>query len=183
MKILHLLTFTVPLKCTYSAEVKEVTNTDIFNSFRLQPPASVIKGYVGEVQWISPLPGEKFVRHFWYIEPLLENSPSIVLLRFDESLSFNPSTQPIRLPSFVNYTYDAWASHMLGFDAPPGFFAAQLQSVNANIRNNSVCDFVSNFANYEMCAIEVGPGYEDGEIISYNAFTGNADFIGNFMVD
>lgn len=72
---------------------------------------------------------------------------------------------------------------MLGFDTPPGLFTAQLQFANTNIRENSVCDFLYNFADYEMCAIEAGPGYAGGSIIRYNGFTGNADIYGkNFVV-
>jgi len=162
--------------CTSSIISENFALTDLHCTGRiLIPPASVIEAYVGDVQWVSPLPLGKFVRHFWYIESSLENSPNIVLLRFHEPLTFNPNIQPIRLPSLVNFSYDTWASYMLGFDAPLGILSSQLQSVNANIRKSNACNFYDNFADHEICAIEAGIGYDsDFAVRRFNLFTGGA---------
>lgn len=144
----------------------------MFLSFSFVPPARVIETHVGNVEWNSPLPPARFVRHFWYIEPSFE-TPNIVLLRFHEPLTFNPNIQPIRLPSLVDFSYEAWASYSLGFDTSSGLFRAQLRSANAIIGSNSVCNFQDNFPDHEMCAHDGGPVYE-GAIRRYNGFTGGA---------
>lgn len=146
---------------------------NFFLFFSFEPPANSIEIFDGSVLFRTPLTPTGFVRHYWYIQPSIENSPNIVLLRLHESLTFNPNIQPIRLPSHENFSYEDWVSYILGFDTQDGPFSAQLQSANANIRNNSLCNFSGNTADHEICASEGSPSLDEGPLIRRNGFTGD----------
>lgn len=113
------------------------------------------------------------VRHYWYIEPSRENIANIVLLRLRETLTFNPNIQPIRLPSNENFSYEAWSTHILGFQTPVGSFSAQLQSVHTSVFNNSLCNFSDYIADHEICGNEGSDINGSGPIKIFDAFTGN----------
>lgn len=96
------------------------------------------------------------VRHYWYIEPSCENSPTLVLARFHKTLTFNPNVQPIRLPSLDNFSYEGWSSYLLRRPA-------RLQSTNASILSNSLCSFQdAKMDDHEICATDGTQGFQIG---------------------
>lgn len=145
-----------------------------FIFFRFNPPAHSIETLIGSALFLQPIAPTGFVRQYWYIQPSNESRPGIVLLRLHESLNFNPNIQPIRLPSHKNFLYEHWASYILGFYEPRGPFTGQLQSANANILNNSLCNFSGNTADHEICANDNSPPYNTS-LIRWNGFTGDDD--------
>ncbi|XP_037027374.1 uncharacterized protein LOC119068073 [Bradysia coprophila] len=145
------------------------------------PPASSIELYVGLAQWPLTTP-TNFVRHFWYIEPSPENSPSIVLYRLHESLIFNPNVHPIRLPFYQNFYYEGWSSLVLGYGSLSSeTYAAQLQSVHTSITNNSLCNVAID--EHEICGIEsrepneTDAGFSGGAWIVYEYTDAGLEFI------
>ncbi|XP_037040519.1 coagulation factor X-like [Bradysia coprophila] len=139
----------------------------------LNPPANSIEALIGFAQWNSSSTATHFVRSYWYIEPSPENRPNIVLFRMNSTITFNPNVHPIRLPFYQDFDYEGWSSLMLGFRSPDGPSTPHLQSMEASIFNNNQCDFDSDFADHDICAIDSGELYQ-GPIRRFNSFTGGA---------
>jgi len=120
----------------------------------LDPPANSIEVVLGSVRFaLLPVP-TNFVRHFWYIEPTSENQPNIVLFRMHETIEFNPSVQPMRMPFYVDYRYEGWSSLILGFQLKFNNYE-YLQSVNVSILSNSLCTFEGRrIADHDICCID-----------------------------
>lgn len=138
------------------------------------PPPDSIETYIGSVQYsvFENWPPANFVRHYWYINSTLENSPNIVLLRLHETLIFNPNVQPIRLPSHRDFSYKEWSSYTIGFRTLP--LLLQLQSAHISILNNSLCNLPDYIADHEICGIADGDPRQDGPEIRFEVFTGTA---------
>ncbi|KAG4077419.1 hypothetical protein HA402_002846 [Bradysia odoriphaga] len=137
--------------------------TDFFCvGHHLTPIPNYIEIYFGSVQLSWSLIPTNYARHYWYIEPTPEDSPRMVLLRFHETLTFNPNIQPIRLPSPENFSYEAWSSYLLGFDLSSGNAIAHLQSTQASILNNSLCNFHGIIHDYEICATDGSERFDVG---------------------
>lgn len=126
--------------------------------------------FIGSAQWGHPLVVTTLVRHYWFIAPSVENSPSIVLARLHETITFNPNIHPIRLPSSGNFDYVGWSSLQLGFESVAGIFFAYSQSAETTILNNNLCNF--DPGDHEMCGVNGGDTLEFG-LVRLNAFIGN----------
>jgi len=143
----------------------------------LHPPAAAIEAYYGAVQWSGFRTPTNFVRSYWYIEPSSQDSPNIVLFRMNETITFNPNLHPVRLPFYVNFSYEGWSSFILGYRLPTGPSMPHLQAAAVGIFENSLCNLYGNIADHEMCGIE---GSETGSGIRFDGFTGGAWLVNEY---
>lgn len=158
----------------------EVIVKTVFSVFcvSFNPPATSIEAFIGFAQWSPFRTPTHFVRNYWYIEPSPENRPNIVLLRMNGTITFNPNVHPIRLPFYQDFAYEDWSSLILGFRTPDGPSTPHLQSAEASILNNNLCNFgLSDVTHaHEICAIDGGESNQSGPIRRFNAFTGKIFF-------